>query len=59
LATLPPADQGASQLRTVEIPLRRNDDYRFCAEVRQAGQVLDENWIEFRVGEERRREKPP
>lgn len=52
---LPGADSGALSVRQVEIPLRRPGSYSFRTEVKQDGEVLDENRIEFRVGDRARR----
>ena len=51
-AELPRADQGAQLLRSIQWPAPRIGAYRFRAQVRQRGRLLDENGFEFRVGAE-------
>ncbi|MCK6624661.1 MAG: hypothetical protein L6R45_05740 [Anaerolineae bacterium] len=56
---LPSADEGAQRLKVVEIPLARPGDYTFWTEVWQGGARLDQNRLDFRVGMERRQQRPP
>jgi hypothetical protein len=55
---LPPAYEGAQQVKVVEIPLARPGKYAFWTEVWQSGQKLDQNRLDFRVGEEWQRQRP-
>ena len=57
--TLPGAEEGAMLVRSIELSLTRAGDYTLWVEAAQGGQVLTANHIEFRVGAERRRAKPP
>ncbi len=47
---LPPADEGARLVKSVEIPPGGSGEYAFCVRLTQNGRVLDENRYEFRVG---------
>jgi hypothetical protein len=51
-AELPSADQGARLLQSIQWPAPRAGAYRFRAQARQRGRLLDENSFEFRVGAE-------
>ena len=49
---LPPAGEGARLLQSIQWPAPRAGAYRFRAQARQRGRLLDENGFEFRVGAE-------
>jgi beta-mannosidase len=52
---LPDAGSGALPVQRVEIPLEHPGRYVFRTEVKQDGEVLDENRVELRVGDKARR----
>ena len=56
---LPAADAGALHVQTLDIPLFASGAYTLRTQVRQGRQVLDENWIDFRVGEKKVQRRPP
>jgi beta-mannosidase len=53
LVRLPGADQAAKVVGELDIPLGRTGVFVLRTEVRRAGQVLDDNFLSFRVGEKR------
>jgi beta-mannosidase len=55
---LPAADERARQVKAVEIPLSSAGEYTFFTEVWQGPRMLDENRLDFRVGEERQQQRP-
>jgi beta-mannosidase len=59
LVDLPPADEGARLVQSLQLPAPQTGAYRFRTRVRQGRRTLDENGFEFRVGAEQIHARPP
>ncbi len=58
-ARLPNADERALLLRSLEIPLNKPGEFTFRVQLWWRSQRLDENFVDFRVGEARAHHKAP
>jgi beta-mannosidase len=56
---LPPADEGARLVRSVDMPLSRPGEYAFHTRLTQGGRVLDENRYDLRIGAPQTRRHAP